>query len=310
MGTVNPSTESVTRGPTSGIHRAATTPQKPLLASEVLREELAPLQPAGAECRRWLLIVAAALSLLGVGIRFGLGAPALNADNATIGFSAAGALAAIALLPFPYALRAGLSSGLAVTLVALGVRGAGPLAGLDVDGGWLSAVARMVALTAVPAALLLRARYRAYQRARHVLAAALVLSVPFVAQEAWLALDGSAALISRIGSASSVAVVACALFGFMGQGTTGLGNLWAWLVWLVLSAEIGLRQLTPLGDSEAGLLVYPATSVGVLCAAILGSLGLFQLLAAWLGPEARRQSLPSPKAPPKVTEERLNEPVA
>ncbi|MEZ4223884.1 MAG: hypothetical protein R3B13_23240 [Polyangiaceae bacterium] len=283
------------RGPTSGIHRAV-GPQKPLLASEVLREELAPLQPLAPRCRIWIAGLAVALGLLSLGIRMGVGAPALGAEDATVGFSAAGALLAIAVLPFPYAGRAALVAVVGGVLMVLGLRSAGPLAGLSVDGGWERSTARLVALTVLPAALLFRAHYRAYARARHLLAAALLLSAPFIAVQTVLALDSSAALITRISATVSVAVVCCSLFGFMGEGTTGLSGVWAGLLWLVLAGELGLRQLTVLADAHTGYLTYPATALAALTAAVLVSLGIFQLAAAGLAPEARRLSLPGRSA--------------
>src|SRR5512140_191040 len=101
-----PSTAPVQRGPTSGTYRAVSDPKPPILASEALREDLAPLQPALAECRVWLVGLALALATLGAAFRFGVGVPATHAESATIAFSAAGAVVAAAALPFPYALRA------------------------------------------------------------------------------------------------------------------------------------------------------------------------------------------------------------
>ncbi len=290
------------RGPTSGIHPAAKDPPKPVLASEVLREELAPLQPARRQCRVWLVGLALSLAALSVALRLGVGMPGGGAEAATLGFSAAGALLAVALLPFPYALRAGVVLVIGVSLMVLGARGAGPLAGMSVDGGSWRVAARLLAMTALPAALLLRAHYRAYARARQILAVAMLLSVPFLASEVMLSLNASAPLILRIAATVNVAVVLCGLFGFMGESTTGASTLWALLVLAVLPVEVGLRELTHLSDGATGYLTYPATAIGMLCVALLTSLGVFQLLAAGLAPEARRLSLlprvsaPSPES--------------
>ncbi len=275
----------------------ATETPKPLLASEVLREELAPLQPSRVSCRVWQIGVAAALALLGLAMRWGVGLPFEQDAGATIAFSAAGAVAALAILPFPYALRAGVGLLLGGVLVALGLRGAGPLAGLAVDGGLLRHGTRLVVVAAVPAALMLRAHYRAYRRARILLAAALLLALPFVALEAMLVLDPGAATIPRVAAGVSIAAVCSSLLGFMGEGTTGAGSVWAAVILLVLPAEVALRQLTPLGNADTGLLTYVATGVGVLCAGLLASLGLFQLMAAMLAPDARRAADPMGPAP-------------
>lgn len=282
------------RGPTSGVHEAlsATGTPKPLLASEVLRDELAPKDPARRAIRIWLLVVAAALVALGLAFRHGVGVPGERLDSATLSFSAAGALAALALLPFPYAPRAGVAALLGLALMALGFRGAGPLAGIAVDGGLLKDLGRLVTITVLPAALLFRAHYRAYRRARVMLAWALALALPFVVGEVVLAVNPAAALLPRIAAGADVAVVGCSLLGFMGEGTTGAGTVWAALVLAVLPAEIAVRQLTPLAEGDTGWLTYPATAVAVLAAALLASLGLFQLLAAGLAGDARRVSSP------------------
>jgi hypothetical protein len=91
-----------------------------------------------------------------------------------------------------------------------------------------------------------------------------------------------------------VAVVLTALFGFMGDGSTGAGSFWAALILACLSAEIALRELTPLADADTGFMTYPATATGMLLATLLTSLGLFQLLAAAFGRDARRVSMSRP----------------
>jgi hypothetical protein len=277
------------RGPSSGVHRAINTP-KPLLASEVLRDELAPLAPGRGASRVWLVGVCLALVLLGVALKLGVGMETGRRDAATMSFSAAGATAAVALLPFPYALRAGVALLLGAVLAALGLRGTGPLAGLVLDGMRHDDLARLLTLTTLPAALLFRAHYRAYRPARWVLAAALVLACPFVALELKNALNADLALLSRLASATSVAAVLSALFGFMGSGTTGAGSVWAALVLAVLPLEVALRDLTSrLAETE--LLAYPAAAIGLACAAILATVGVFQLLAAGLARHARHLTL-------------------
>lgn len=289
------------RNPTSGVHKAA-KPAAPVLASEVLREDLAPLQPDERAARIWLLGVAVSLSLLGLALRLGLGVPDGRADNATIAFSAGGAVAAVALLPFPYGVRAGTSLILGGALMLLGLGGAGPLGGLAVDGGVLRDVARLLTVTVLPAALLFRARYRAYRRARVVLAVALALAMPFVAFETVLAADASSPVIVRAAAAINVVTVACALFGFMDARTTGAGSIWAALALLVVPSEMALRELTPIAGADVGVLTYPATAVAVLCAALLTSLGAYQLLAASMAGDARRASMaPAARRPRPVS---------
>src|SRR5262245_15102574 len=270
------------RGPTSGVHRAISTP-KPLLASEVLREELAPLEPSRTKCRIWLGGVCIALALLGAALRYGVGTPALRSDASTLAFSAAGAAAAVALLPFPYGLRAAVAFLLGATLMALGLRGQGPLAGLGNHGARLDDIARLLPLTVLTSALLFRGRYRAYRTARILLAIALFLTLPFIALEIIAIANPGTTLIARLAAAASVAAVLCALFGFMGAGTTGAGSVWAALVLAVLVVEVALREL----PSTSGALVHASAAVGLACGAVLTTLGLFQLLATLFARDAR-----------------------
>ena len=282
------------------MHQAAKEPEKPLLASEALREEVAPLEPGRREARAWLLGIAVVYGLLGFAFKAGIGVPDARIDASTISYSAAGAVAAVAILPFPYALRAGVALVLGVAVMTLGLRGAGPLAGLAVDGGLFRDLTRLVAVSALPAALIFRARYRAYGPARGILALALGLALPFVVVAALPILDPSGPVVSRAGAAVSVAVVFCSLFGFMGAGTTGAGSVWAGLVLLVLPSELALRELTPLAGPDTGVLTYPATSVALVAAATLAALGIYQLLAAALAGDARRRSGVKPASPSKA----------
>jgi hypothetical protein len=294
------STARAERGPTSGIHAAVREPPKPLLASEALREEIAPIEPARQHCRVWLGVIAVGLAGLGVAFRLGVGAPAIEPSAGTIAFSAAGAVAAVAALPFPYALRAGVALLLGVVLMLLGMRGDGPLAGLAVDGGSIRDVARLVALSALPAALLFRSSYRAYRNARWVLLAALGSAAPFLALELVLSFNASAPVLARAAAGLNVVVVLCALFGFLGEGTSGAASVWAALILIFVPAEIAVRALTPLADADSGLMTYPATAGALMITALLTSLGLFQLLAALLGPDARRASMSRPTSPPNL----------
>jgi hypothetical protein len=262
-------------------------PAKLVLASEALKEDLAPLQPGRSSARWVLLATATALILLGIAIRIGLGPQTGSPDPASISFAVGGALACLALLPFPYALRAGASVFLGVLLILLGARSMGPLAGMAFEGGPWRELGRVAVMSCLPAALLFRAHYRAYRRARIVLAGALLLSAPFVVTEASLVLDGSASWLARGCAVLDVVAVLCGLFGFMGQDTTAAGSVSAALLLVVLATSLGLRDLTPLGAARVGLAVYATTAVAMLCAATVTAMGLYQLLAAGLAPDAR-----------------------
>lgn len=271
------------RGPNSGVHPAVSA-NKPLLASEVLREELAPLEPSRTKCRVWLVGVSVALAMLGVALRFGVGHPIVGPDGSTLSFSAAGAALTVALLPFPYALRAIMALLLGTVLMVLGLRGSGPLAAIGNDGPRLADVLRLAPLTVLPAALLFRGRYRAYTRARWLLAAGLALTLPFIAREIVTLANAGSDVFARVAAATSVATVLCGLFGFMGAGTTGAGAVWAALVLAIIPGEIAVRELSVPSPTFA----YASAAVGLACAAILATVGLYQLFAAIFASDARR----------------------
>lgn len=189
------------------------------------------------------------------------------------------------MLPFPYSIRAIAIATLGLLLMGIGLDGAGPLATGRVGGGG-SEVARLLSLLTLPGALLFRARYRAYPRARLVLGLGLIASVPFAVSQIGVAADSAAPLLDRGSAALDLAVILSGLFGFMGDNTTAGGAVWAALVLGLLPANIAIRAFDSV---EAAAWVRPvAAAVGTGCAAILASQGIFQLLASWLGPDARR----------------------
>jgi len=260
----------------------------PLLASEALRDELAPFEPGGSACRGWLLGNAIALALLGAALRLGAGHGAIVGDAATISFSAAGALAALAGLPFPYASRGAVALLVGAVLMTLGLRGAGPLAGLAWDGGVARDALRLLALSVLPPVLLFRARYRIYGPARALLAVALMLALPYAVLEAALALDSGAAPVVRAAAIASALAVASGGLGFLPAAMSGAATISAVAILWLLPLGIAARALGPL-SGEAPL-AYPATAVAMLCAALPVSIGLHQVLSWIFGPAARRQA--------------------
>jgi hypothetical protein len=272
--------------PASDSQHAVTAAPKPLLASEVLADELAPLEPMRHSCRFWLLGVAAGLTVLGMAMRDGVGVPASRLEGSSVSFSAAGAVTAVALLPFPYALRAGVALLLGAVLTTMGLRGSGPLAGLVIDGAELHSVARLVAATTLPAALMLRSRYTQAPLTRWLLAVAWLSALPLLGLQVLLCIDPVAPMVSRILAGVLGFVLVCSLCGFAQAGARG-SMAWAGLLLVMVPTAFALRELTPLASAEAGLLTYAAAGFGILCATLLTSLGLFQLLAAAIGPQAR-----------------------
>lgn len=262
-------------------------PPRLVLASEALHEDLAPIEPGGGAGRVVIGGVALALGLLGVAMRQGVGPVAPENSTSSVTFAAAGTAAALACLPFSYALRATAVVVLGLGLMALGAGGAGPLTSIRLGSSLLVELTRLLALAALPGALLFRGRYRAYPRARLVLGLALVAALPFAMTRAAAFLDPAANLADRAGAAVDVAVILSGLFGFMGADTTAGGAVWAALVLGVLPADIALRELgAPVGLTH--WLAHAATAVATACAGTLAAVGEYHLLAAGLGRDARR----------------------
>ena len=173
----------------SGVHAAVRKKMKtppPILASDVLREDLAPIEPGRNASRLW--DGGAALLYLGVGIciRLDLGVSQLAPQASAICLAAAAASGATALVPFPYLWRAVVGAMVGAAVVTLGLFGAGPLALLTApdSSAWVEAL-RVLTCTALPAALLFRSYYRAYRRGRALLGVAFLLALPFSFTKAW-----------------------------------------------------------------------------------------------------------------------------
>jgi hypothetical protein len=287
--------DTATASPLSGIR------PKPLLASEALREDVAPLVPASRGARVLAASAAATLAVAGVMPYLGLAA---RLDPVAM-ISTAGAcalLAAVAIFPLSYRIRATALLVLGTALLGEAVSGRGPGAAL---GGYRGTtlvleLARMGAAILLPAALLFRAHYRAYALARSLLAGALVLAAPFVVRSAMMVAHGDT-LGPRIAAGSTIVAIVVSVVGFMGAGTTALGSAWATGVLLALASDVAARSALA---SDLHGAVSPLVAAAVfLAAAALSAMGLFQLLAARYADDARRVDVHQP-IPENDTEDR------
>jgi hypothetical protein len=259
--------------------------KKPLLASEALIEDLAPIEPAKRTAKLWCAALAAGFFALGGLTLVGLapGGPSAAAPEIALGCIAL--VAAIGRLA--YQQRAAVMILLGLLSAAVGFGGAAVTPG---DRGW--GLLRTLAAIALPGALLFRARYRAYAKARWILGAAFAASLPFavysIARVAGLATE-----LEVIGASLSVVAIGASLLGFTGSETTGGGAAAALGVIIALATDVALSAL--LGSYAAGSLTgvaqVVAASVGFAGTAAVAALGLYQILASRFAADARRINL-------------------
>jgi hypothetical protein len=277
----------------------------PVLASEVLREDLAPLEPGRRASRWWDGGIALLFLAVGVCLRFGFGVSTLSPRAGAICLAAAAATGATGLVPFPYLWRA-LVGGLAgATVIALGLLEAGPLALLaEPTSNPLTEVFRVVTCVTIPAALLFRSHYRAYERGRLLLALAFVLALPFLASAVIVAIDG--APMAKLGAGLAITGSLLGLIAFMSAPTTLVSAWCAQVLTALIAADIALREFYAPRAPESGHFTYVLTSVAFFASVVPIALGLFQTWAAAYAREARLVDIHQPSAvepaPPSVSE--------
>jgi len=179
------------------------------------------------------------------------------------------------------------------------------LDGTAVAGAGLSLI-RLVPAIALSAALVFRARYRAYSGARVFLGIALLLACPFVVLSALDFAGGYG--VAQAGSTVALAAIAVSLVGFMGSETTGAGPYLSFGIVIAFALELALRALFAQGyeGGSAPLSVITDVVSGALAfsgASTLAALGLFQILAWRFAADARRIDLHSPKSERKKLED-------
>jgi hypothetical protein len=277
----------------------------PILASEVLREDLAPLEPGRRASRWWDGGVALLFLAVGVCLRFGFGVSSISPQAGAICLAAAAATGATGLVPFPYLWRAVGGGSAGAIVVALGLFGAGPLALLAGPvSNPLTEVFRVMTCVTIPAALLFRTHYRAYERGRLLLAVAFILALPFLASAVMVAIDGPA--MAKLGAGLAITGALLGLVAFMSAPTTLVGAWCAQLLTALIAADIGLRQAYAPPAPGSGEWAYALTGVAFFASVVPIALGLFQTWAAAYAREARLVDVHRPSAPetapPSVSE--------
>jgi hypothetical protein len=261
--------------------------RKPLLASEALMEDLAPVEPGRRSARLWCAGLGGGFTLFGVLPLVDLRPGGLHA---AVPWLVLGGIALVAALSqVTYRQRA-------VAMVVLGLlSGIVGLHGTAVAGAG-SSLTRLVPAIALSAALVFRARYRAYTGARVFLGIALLLCGPFVVFAA-LGFSGGFG-VAQVGSIVALATIAASLVGFMGAETTGAGPYLSFGIVIAFAIELALRALfspdaqrtvATIADVLGGALAFAGAST-------LAALGLFQILAWRFAADARRIDLHSPPA--------------
>jgi hypothetical protein len=261
----------------------------PVLASDILREEVAPKAPAQRAVRA-ALVAFSAISLVGAILASSaLGHARLTAPWALEGAILTAVVAALATAaPLPYGLRAAIAALVGAIPLALGAASRGPLARLG-DEGTGSALAMAVMATALPAALLFRSRYRAFRAARVILGVALAVSLPAVVLLALAVLDGAAPLGARCLAAVGILSATTATLGFMGPETSAGCAQWAALVVGAYAARPAWRAFASAwAGSDLNTLALSAAALGGLVSTTLVAFAVFQVLATALAGQARQ----------------------
>lgn len=272
--------------------KSESVPPKPLLASEALKDEVAPIEPLKRAARVLAVFAGGLLAATGWLPDWApLGKPRLEL--------VAGALVALTgLPPMPYTARAGALVLLGVLAGAMGVGGAGPASVVAYAmGEW--GVLALLALVALPATLMFRCAYRAFRPARVVLAAGVGLAIPFAVT---LGL-GFEAADGAVQVASGVALGGFCL-GFVGFGSSQVplsGGALATAVTLAIAAPIAPLAAARLGlERDTEWFSVVASTLAFATATGLAALGSFQLLAArsWQAARDQETAMPPADVPP------------
>lgn len=269
---------------------------RPLLASEALMEDLAPVEPAGASARIWCAGLGAGFAVVGALPLLGLRPGGLSAAVPSLVIGAIALVAALARVTYRQRAVAMVVLGLLSGVVDLGGTRAALAAGVG-GVGW--SLSRLVPAIAIAAALIFRSRYRAYGGARIFLGAALLTAVPFAIHAAIGFSSGFGP--AQLGAVVVLTAVAASLTGFMGSETTGAGPYLAWSIVTAFATELALRALWSPGAlrTPTNIIHVGIAATAFAGAAVLAALGLFQIAAWRFAADARRINLHPPVSRPE-----------
>ncbi|GAC1574792.1 MAG: hypothetical protein NVS3B20_06410 [Polyangiales bacterium] len=281
---------------TLALNAAHTTPRPaPVLASECLRDDIAPLEPFARRTAYAQVGLGAALVILG-----GFMIAASLFVEAIIAI-AAGSISVIAVTTRrPYVVRAWIALTSVLVMGGLGVVSVGPAAHLS--GHPFLAAIRFIAPVILAAALLLRSSYRASRTTRVGIAVGVVLfviaSLYVGGEPIW---NAGSSFRAQLVASVMVLLAVFSLLGFMGQETTGLCTVWGIAVMLIGGLALVFDSITQAHVTLSGVMGSAVFSINVAIA----SIALYQIGARFIGPRARakeaaRASIPPP--PPRMHE--------
>ncbi|MGZ3449840.1 MAG: hypothetical protein ACXVEF_09590 [Polyangiales bacterium] len=277
----------------SGLRPVA---RPPVLASECLRDDIAPLEPHANAGRRALF--AFGTVALGAGV---LSATShVGASSPIVG----GSIAASGLLLLSSATLSGYSARATFSAIAAVVCGGAAVTALSAthsfsSQAWLVSL-RALAPVFLATLLLVRATYRAHKPARAMLGPAILAflcAALFAGGVPVWAPAGS--MLPRVAAASMGVVALLALLGFMSEETTGGTQVWSILAVTLGALSLVLDGLAPFTFAW----LVPSIALAVSMASL--ALSLFQLVAARVGPveRAREDVRHSRPPPPALAEE-------
>src|SRR5205085_2614346 len=131
----------------------------PVLASDILREEVAPIAPAQSAARIAVGCFGLAFACLALASFFGIVPRAPGIFLGSLGTALVAGVAVV--VPAPYAARASMAAVAGLVPLTLGATGEGPLAAVGHEGSMRAGLG-LVVVTVLPGVLLFRARYRAF----------------------------------------------------------------------------------------------------------------------------------------------------
>ena len=272
---------------------------RPVLASECLRDDIAPIEPHARRTNVWLASLGGALVLVTIAMLAKL-VPSRSMVQTMVPALAGIAIALPTLARAPYTARGGIALGAALSLLVVGLAGIGP----GVRGAMHPSIdaVRVFGPALLSASLFLRASYRASRTTRVGIATGVVL---FVMAGAWAGgvavWSSDVSIWARLGAGSMLLLSALSFLGFMSEETTGACEVWGVLALVFGAAALSLDALR---TAPLDRMLAIGAFVSALAMAV-ASIAAYTIGAAFIGPRARHKEHKRASLPPsRPAEER------